>query len=68
MSKEDLIKWVRRIPHSEYRNFSDEELRSALSREDLIKIMRSLIVDTLALSSVDEESLEHAESSAISIL
>ena len=60
MSKEDLIKWVKRLPDSEYRNFSDEELRSALSRENLIRIMKGLILEKKALSSVGEESLEHA--------
>ena len=56
------------MPRSEYRDYSDEELRSVLSREDLIKIMKDLIVDKSALSSVEEESLEHALSSAISKL
>ena len=60
MSREDLIKWIKRMPRSEYRNFSDEELRSALSREDLIRIMKDLILENKALSSVGEESLEHA--------
>ena len=60
MSKHDLIKWVKRMPRSKFSDYSDEQLRSALSREGLIKIMKDLILDNSALSSVDEESLEHA--------